>query len=172
MCCLFSDGLWLCRGSTDSSVLCAVCFQTGCGYAVALLIPQFFVLFVFRRVVIMMFTAALLIPQFFVLFVFRRVVIMMFTAALLIPQFFVLFVFRRVVIMMFTAALLIPQFFVLLVFRRVVIMMFTAALLIPQFFVLFEPHTERFCGQHLFEFLVVSIVFTFCMIGEFDHEGK
>ena len=51
---------------------------------------------VFRRVVVMMFTAALLIPQFFVLFVFRRVVIMMFTAALLIPQFFVLFVFRRV----------------------------------------------------------------------------
>ena len=45
-------------------------------------------------------------------------------------------------------------------------MIFTIALLIPQFFVLAEPHTERFCGQHLFEFLVVSIVYTFCMIGE------
>ncbi|KAK2184092.1 hypothetical protein NP493_283g04011 [Ridgeia piscesae] len=48
---------------------------------------------------------------------------------------------------------------------RIVMMIFTIALLIPQFFVLAEPHTERFCGQHLFEFLVVSIVYTFCMIG-------
>lgn len=48
---------------------------------------------------------------------------------------------------------------------RVVTLLFTFALLLPQILVLARPHSSRFCGQHLFEFLIVSIVFTFCMIG-------
>ncbi|KAK2158630.1 hypothetical protein LSH36_166g01030, partial [Paralvinella palmiformis] len=48
---------------------------------------------------------------------------------------------------------------------RVVALIFTFALLVPQIFVLAQPHTARYCGAHLFELLIVSIVFTFCMIG-------
>ncbi|CAH1773257.1 unnamed protein product [Owenia fusiformis] len=48
---------------------------------------------------------------------------------------------------------------------RIFILLLTLAFLIPQIFVLATPESARFCGQHLFEFLIVSIVYTFCMIG-------
>ncbi|XP_022099949.1 uncharacterized protein LOC110984260 [Acanthaster planci] len=48
---------------------------------------------------------------------------------------------------------------------RVIIVLFAFALLFPQFFVLTREHSSRYCGQHLFDQLIVSIVFTFCMIG-------
>ncbi|XP_077998391.1 uncharacterized protein LOC144451429 [Glandiceps talaboti] len=48
---------------------------------------------------------------------------------------------------------------------RLILLIFTVALLLPQFFVLTRDHSTRFCGQHLFELLIVGIVFTFCMIG-------
>ncbi|ELU08082.1 hypothetical protein CAPTEDRAFT_185569 [Capitella teleta] len=48
---------------------------------------------------------------------------------------------------------------------RVVILIFTFALLVPQGFIMAQPDTSHFCGQHLLEFLIVAVVFTFCMIG-------
>ncbi|XP_033642087.1 uncharacterized protein LOC117302306 [Asterias rubens] len=47
---------------------------------------------------------------------------------------------------------------------RVIIILFSFALLFPQLFVLTRDHSSRYCGQHLFDQLIVSIVFTFCMI--------
>ncbi|XP_030842743.1 uncharacterized protein LOC105445980 [Strongylocentrotus purpuratus] len=48
---------------------------------------------------------------------------------------------------------------------RIVIFLFAFALLIPQFFVLTTERSSRYCGQHLFDMLIVSIVFSFCMTG-------
>ncbi|XP_078696873.1 uncharacterized protein LOC144924999 [Branchiostoma floridae x Branchiostoma belcheri] len=48
---------------------------------------------------------------------------------------------------------------------RIVVTIFTCALLVPQFFVLTRQQSTRYCGQQLFDLLVASIVFTFCMIG-------
>ncbi|XP_071945980.1 uncharacterized protein [Antedon mediterranea] len=48
---------------------------------------------------------------------------------------------------------------------RIVIVLFSFGLLFPQLFVLSREHSTRYCGQHLFDFLIVSIVFTFFMIG-------
>ena len=50
---------------------------------------------------------------------------------------------------------------------RIVSMILTVGMLVPQIWVLAQPHTSRYCGQHLFEFLVMSIIFTFCMIGRY-----
>ncbi|XP_077864484.1 uncharacterized protein LOC144349993 [Saccoglossus kowalevskii] len=48
---------------------------------------------------------------------------------------------------------------------RIVLLIFACAFLLPQFFVLTRDHSTRYCGQHLFELLIVGIIFTFCMIG-------
>jgi len=48
---------------------------------------------------------------------------------------------------------------------RIVVMILTLAVLAPQIYVLALPQTARFCGQHLFELLIVGIVFSFAMIG-------
>ncbi|XP_072175135.1 uncharacterized protein [Diadema setosum] len=48
---------------------------------------------------------------------------------------------------------------------RIMIFLFAFALIFPQFFVLTREHSSRYCGQHLFDLLIVSIVFTFCMTG-------
>lgn len=48
---------------------------------------------------------------------------------------------------------------------RILILIFTLAVLFPQFFVLTRDHSVRYCGQHLFDMLIASIIFTFFMIG-------
>lgn len=48
---------------------------------------------------------------------------------------------------------------------QVLLILLAFALLFPQIFVLSIDQTTRYCGQHLFDILVTSVVFTFCMIG-------
>lgn len=48
---------------------------------------------------------------------------------------------------------------------NVVLAIFTIGLLVPQFIVLAHKHSTRWCPAHLFELLIVSIVFTFICLG-------
>ena len=54
----------------------------------------------------------------------------------------------------------------LLVFRRIVFAILTFGVLIPELYVLALPDTSRFCAQHLLTFLIVTTVFTLCMLGK------
>ncbi|KAJ8320247.1 hypothetical protein KUTeg_001834 [Tegillarca granosa] len=46
-----------------------------------------------------------------------------------------------------------------------VLMFLSKCLLAPQLYVLAHKHTSRWCAQPLFELLIVSLVFTFILIG-------
>ena len=54
----------------------------------------------------------------------------------------------------------------LLVFRRIVFAILTFGVLVPELYVLALPDTSRFCAQHLLTFLIVTTVFTLCMLGK------
>ncbi|XP_050414447.1 uncharacterized protein LOC126828612 [Patella vulgata] len=45
------------------------------------------------------------------------------------------------------------------------VMILSVAFLVPQLLVLYLDHSKRWCGQPLFEFLIVSIILTLIMIG-------